>query len=154
MANPNIRTLKIAHYKKKILADYAALGIKAVFHGQEDAEHTAFSRYAMNAKEAVVTVFDLTTDESEEQVYQRARAYFQTQAQTLFSAEEDVVFNLAYQDEQFRLVCAFGQLLLAMERLLSEQEFFFILHQEHRKYLAVVRGEYAVEVIVYQKEQG
>lgn len=108
MANPNIRTLKIAHYKKKILADYAALGIRAIFHGQEDEEHTAFSRYAMNAKEAMVAVFDLTTDESEEQVYQRVRAYFQTQAQTLFSAVEEVVFNLTYQDEQFRLICAFG----------------------------------------------
>lgn len=154
MANPNIRTLKIAHYKKKILADYAVLGIKAVFHGQEDAEHTAFSRYAMNAKEAVVTAFDLTTDEAEQQVYQRARACFQIKAQTLFSAEEEVVFNLAYQDEQFRLACAFDQLLLAMERLLSEQEFCFILNQEHRKYLALVRGEYAVEVIGYHKEHG
>ncbi len=150
--NQKIQKLKITNYKKKIISNYSFLNIKDVFHGVEDTSNTNFSKSAINSKDVEIKEFSIYDSINnvyinEDKKYKEAFDYFRGNLK-IFNNDENIIFNIKYNNEQFRILCPFSQFILNFDKINHFDKSIIIYDENLTKIISIFRMEYCFEVSI------
>ncbi|MCU0328265.1 MAG: hypothetical protein MUE53_04675 [Chitinophagales bacterium] len=151
--NTKIQKLKIANYKKKIECKYSFLNISNIFHGLEDTDNSNFSKKVINSNDTKIKEFSIYDaldnvyiDETNE--YKNAFEYFKEELK-IFHSNESIIFNILYNKEQFRIQCSYSKFELYLNEIDDIEETIIVCNDCQTKLVALLRMEYAFEVLIY-----
>ncbi len=147
-----IQELKIGNYKKKILLEYSFLNIKGVFHGVEDISNTNFSKKAINSNDIEIKEFSIYDSINnlyinEDKKYKEAFSYFIDNLK-IFNNDENIIFNIKYNNEQFRVLCPFSLFIINLNKINHFEESIIIYDENLTKIASIFRMEYCFEVSI------
>lgn len=155
--NARIQALKIANYKKKILSQYNFLNIEHIFYGNEDISECNFIKKILNSNKVKIKKFNIydatknvfvdTTNE-----YIKVFGYFKTKLKMIFSNDEDIIFNILYNHEFFRIQCPFFQFISNINKIDNFEESIVVYNTKQNKIIAIFRMEYAFEVLIFKNQ--
>lgn len=151
--NTRIQKLKIENYKQKLALKYSFLNVDKVFYGNEDLNNNNFSKKIVNSNDTKVKTFSIYDVKgnvyiNEVDEYRNALEYFKKQS-NIFSGNENIIFNILYNQEQFRIQCLYSKFALHFDDIDDIGESIIVHNERLNKLVAILRMEYSFDVLSY-----
>lgn len=151
--NTRIQQLKIKNYKQKLALKYSFLSVDKVFYGNEDLDNTNFSKKIVNSDDTEIEQFTIYNIErnsyvNEVDVYEHALDFFLKKL-NVFNENENIVFNILYNQEQFRIQCPYSKFVLHFNDIDDIEESIIVNNELLTKLVAILRMEYTFDVLSY-----
>lgn len=155
--NPKIKELKISNYKKRIVSDYSFLKISNIYFGDEDPLNVEFCKVAVNSSSSDVNEFSFYDQierkfKDERLEHKKALNYFNAEARKLFENDEEIVFNISFAQEHFRIESIFKEMISNFYKIKFSDQTIFLFDKKRTKHISLLRMEYSFEVITYTKQ--
>lgn len=150
--NHKIQKLKIANYKKNIFSEYSFLNIQKIFHGIEDSSNSDFSKRVLNSDKVKIKEFSIYDAKvnvyiNETEKYKEALNYFKDGLK-IFNEKEDVIFNVKYNRERFRIQCPHSKFISNFDNIKNFEESIIVYDKSLTKIISILRMEYSFEVSI------
>ena len=155
--NTKIQKLKIENYKRKLAAKYSFLSVNKVFYGNEDLDDNNLIDKIINSDDVKIKTFSIYdikshayTNEVDE--YRNALDFFKKKL-SLFDENEDIIFNILYNQEEFRIQCPYSKFALHFNDIDDIEESIIINNEPVNKLVAILRMEYSFDVLSYVSDE-
>lgn len=151
--NTRIQQLKIENYKKKLALKYSFLSVDKVFYGNEDLDNNNFSKKIVNSNDTEIekfSIYDTACNAyvNEVDVYEDALKFLKKKLD-VFDDNENIIFNILYNQEQFRIQCLYSKFALHFNDIDDIEESIIIYNELLNKLVAILRMEYSFDVLSY-----